>query len=525
MNIQQDLRTLYGKLNALEKAVYCIQKYIRENPGGGGDVNSVAKDKPNTVTADFTLENSGTKVTITEDGTLTVSDKKNDKINLAGEGITGSTAGVDWKIIPSITGDSFVNLPVTGKFNRTLLIGARITEAGTPIYAGEDGILVLPAMGGGDAPIKTISLNGTNIPIINENVDVKVTSTTVGLGNVNNTTDMDKPVSTEQKAYIDAAKVPLTDVYEKGNKTKATTSEAVKNFDDVTNDYTTNANGGVAGVKYWIKGREVNLDDYYNKQEVDDKISGSSGTISLGYGLTEDSDGKVRLGEEKTVQGVVFNYIPTDVTGNDKGFVLGSLGANIQESHGFKRYQGFTGLQEVEATLSLMDDSTVMDYKDDKGVNIFQNSTFADGKNRIFGHANRIFFTGEESATLGVTTQTGLIKGIHVQKDSITAPSLTIQNIDTSTVKSIVTTEWFQHQFSNVQPTVNGVKGVVVYTNDNQVKTIETTELIKRHTGINVLDKQYLLDNYSDTKFIEHEDKLIYNNNLRFFELQKIEIL
>lgn len=54
------------------------------------------------------------------------------------------------------------------------------------------------------APIQTISKNGEIIePDENRNVDIEVTKEDLGLGNVDNTKDIDKPVSTAQKEALD----------------------------------------------------------------------------------------------------------------------------------------------------------------------------------------------------------------------------------------------------------------------------------------------------------------------------------
>lgn len=54
------------------------------------------------------------------------------------------------------------------------------------------------------ATIKTIAKNGTNlVPDINKRVNIEITKADVGLNNVNNTADLDKPVSTATQQAID----------------------------------------------------------------------------------------------------------------------------------------------------------------------------------------------------------------------------------------------------------------------------------------------------------------------------------
>ena len=57
------------------------------------------------------------------------------------------------------------------------------------------------------ATIKTIAKNGTNlVPDINKRVNIELTKADVGLNNVNNTSDLDKPVSTATQQAIDEVK-------------------------------------------------------------------------------------------------------------------------------------------------------------------------------------------------------------------------------------------------------------------------------------------------------------------------------
>lgn len=418
-----------------------------------------------------------------------------------------------------------INVPFVGEDSTliTTINGEKPTADGNINIAG----------GEGGGTIDNVSVNGVDAPIVDKRAVLTITKDTVGLGKVNNTSDDEKLPNDLVKAEIakqiaesgTGGGVELTNEYLPNDQTKATSSTAVKDFDTKTNDFTTNADGGVAGKKYWIKGTPINIGNYYNKQEIDAKLADIEPSITLGFGLTKDSQGKTRLGEEKVVQGVTFNYIATNVAGtDDKGFLIGNLLDSLENSHGFLRYDGFTGMKEVDATLSLMDD-TAMVYKDNKGVNIFQNSTFDDGKNRLFANANRIFMTGVDSATLGVVGSNSVIRGIHVSQSGVTCPSLSIQDIETSTSTSIITKEFFYHTFSDVQATVNGIKGVIVYTNDNKVKSVGAMEFAKTHTGVNVLTQQYLLDNYSDVMIVFNKKDIIFNNNGEFVKLVTEEIL
>ena len=56
--------------------------------------------------------------------------------------------------------------------------------------------------GGGDSKIDAIEVNGVEQPIVNKTAQLTVDKTTVGLGNVDDTSDADKPVSTAQANAI-----------------------------------------------------------------------------------------------------------------------------------------------------------------------------------------------------------------------------------------------------------------------------------------------------------------------------------
>lgn len=73
-----------------------------------------------------------------------------------------------------------------------------------------DGVISVDAENA--ATIKTIAKNGTNlVPDINKRVNIELTKADVGLNNVNNTADLDKPISTATQAAIDKLSHDLMD--------------------------------------------------------------------------------------------------------------------------------------------------------------------------------------------------------------------------------------------------------------------------------------------------------------------------
>lgn len=80
-----------------------------------------------------------------------------------------------------------------------------VSDATKGWYLSNDGERVYWAEvqgGGGEGAIDAIEVNGVEQPIVNKTAQLTVDKTTVGLGNVDNTSDADKPVSTAQANAI-----------------------------------------------------------------------------------------------------------------------------------------------------------------------------------------------------------------------------------------------------------------------------------------------------------------------------------
>lgn len=92
--------------------------------------------------------------------------------------------------------------------------------------------------------LEGVSVNGTAVPVTNKTANLTLNKTTVGLGNVDNTADTDKPVSTAQQAALD-------------NKVDKVAGKGLS-----TNDYTTAEKDKLLGIEEGAQVNEVTLENY-----------------------------------------------------------------------------------------------------------------------------------------------------------------------------------------------------------------------------------------------------------------------
>lgn len=123
-----------------------------------------------------------------------------------------------------------------------------------------------------DQWVGSFSVNQKN----NEDINLVITRATVWLSNVNNTSDMDKPVSTAQQAALDlkADKSDITSVYKyKGSVASASELPTEwMNVGDVYNLEDTWMNVAWNGTEWDELWSTVDLSRYYNKDEVDNLL-------------------------------------------------------------------------------------------------------------------------------------------------------------------------------------------------------------------------------------------------------------
>ena len=116
-----------------------------------------------------------------------------------------------------------------------------------------------PQTGGGGADpdaIHGVEVNGTAVPVTSQIAEVSVNKATVGLDNVDNTRDVDKPISTAQQAALDnkvdkaAGKGLSTEDYTTADKVKlgGIPADATNNVGTITGITMNGVSRGTSGV-------------------------------------------------------------------------------------------------------------------------------------------------------------------------------------------------------------------------------------------------------------------------------------
>ena len=211
---------------------------------------------------------------------------------------------------------------------------------------------------------------GTNISISDDNA-ISVTGLTkasVGLGNVDNTSDANKPISNATQSALNAKQDTLT-----------------------------------SGDNISIDGNKISVTGVYTSTQVDGLLANkaNNSTTLAGYGITDAniSDGTITLGENSITPLTANSTIPADkITGLTKASV--GLGNVDNTSDANKPISTATqaALDTKQGKLTAGDNVTISDTN----VISSKDTTYTAGTNITISEANAISVTGLTKASVGL---------------------------------------------------------------------------------------------------------------------------
>ena len=234
-------------------------------------------------------------------------------------------------------------------------------------------------------------LNQLNSHINNKNNPHEVTKAQVGLGNVNNTSDTDKPVSTAQRQAINGVDTKVdTHIANKNNPHQVTkTQVGLDNVDNVKQyPYTSGVN---------LETTKADKSDTYTKNEVDSKESVlQSGIDSINNKIPSQASESNKLA--------------------DKDFVNSSIATATATFRGT-----FTSLADLQATSGDLNDYAFYAHTDSAGNTVYDRYKYtANTPHWVYEYTlNNSSFTSAQWASINSGITSALVEQITQNKNDI----------------------------------------------------------------------------------------------------------